>query len=150
MEWMLLPLRRYADFSGRATRQEYWMFTLFCGLLYAAAVIVLIVVAGVSAQGAKPGLDAKLGGDEMPIGFAILILLVVLLYLALFIPTLAVKVRRFHDQDLSGWLVLIGFIPYIGWLVILIFMCIDGTAGPNRFGPDPKGRGGQRQADIFA
>src|SRR5689334_10548378 len=49
MEWMLLPLRRYAEFSGRATRQEYWMFALFCGLLYAAAVIALIVVAGVSA-----------------------------------------------------------------------------------------------------
>jgi uncharacterized membrane protein YhaH (DUF805 family) len=144
MEWMLLPLRRYAEFSGRATRQEYWMFTLFCGLLYAAAVIALIVVAGVSAKGAKPGVD------EMPIGFAIGILLVILLYLALFVPTLAVKARRFHDQDLSGWFVLLGFIPYVGWLVILIFMCIDGTAGPNRFGPDPKGRGGQRQADIFA
>ena len=144
MEWMLLPLRRYAEFSGRATRQEYWMFTLFCGLLYAAAVIALIVVAGVSAKGAKPGVD------EMPIGVAIGILLVILLYLALFVPTLAVKARRFHDQDLSGWFVLLGFIPYVGWLVILIFMCIDGTAGPNRFGPDPKGRGGQRQADIFA
>lgn len=144
MEWMLLPLRRYADFSGRATRQEYWMFTLFCGLLYAAAVIVLIAVAGISAQDAKPGVD------EMPIGVAIGILLVILLYLALFVPTLAVKARRFHDQDLSGWFVLLGFIPYVGWLVILIFMCIDGTAGPNRFGPDPKGRGGQRQADIFA
>jgi len=120
------------------------MFALFCGLLYTAAIIVLIMIAGISAQDAKPGVDA------MPMGFAIGILLVILLYLALFVPTLAVKARRFHDQEPSGWLVLIGFIPYIGWLVILIFMCIDGTAGPNRFGPDPKGRGGQRQADIFA
>lgn len=144
MEWMLLPLRRYAGFSGRSTRQEYWMFVLFCALLYGAAFVLLVAFAVTSEQDGKPGVDA------MPGGVAIGILLMVLLYLALFIPTLAVKVRRLHDQELSGWLVLLGFIPYLGWLIILIFMCIDGTPGPNRFGPDPKGRGGQRQADIFA
>jgi uncharacterized membrane protein YhaH (DUF805 family) len=144
MEWMLLPLRRYADFTGRSTRQEYWMYVLFCALLYMAAFVLLIVFAAASVQGGKTG------SDEMPTGVLIGILLMVILYLGLFIPTLAVQARRFHDQELSGWLVLLGFIPYLGWLIMLIFMCIDGTAGPNRFGPDPKGRGGQRQADIFA
>jgi len=141
---MLLPLRRYADFTGRSTRQEYWMYVLFCALLYMLAFILLIAFAAASVQGGKPG------RDEMPTGVLIGILLMVVLYLGLFIPTLAVQARRFHDQELSGWLVLLGFIPYLGWLIMLIFMCIDGTQGPNRYGPDPKGRGGQRQADIFA
>jgi uncharacterized membrane protein YhaH (DUF805 family) len=60
-------------------------------------------------------------------------------FLASFIPSLAVQVRRFHDQDLTGWLVLLGFIPYVGGLIVLVFMCIDGKRGPNKYGPDPKG-----------
>ena len=144
MEWMLLPLRRYADFTGRSTRQEYWMYVLFCAILYFVALIVFLFCLGLSSEGAKPGDPAATTGALIGI------LVFVLVYLALFIPTLAVQARRFHDQELSGWLVLLGFIPYLGWLIMLIFMCIDGTAGPNRYGPDPKGRGGQRQADIFA
>jgi len=143
MEWMLMPLKRYAEFSGRSQRQEYWMFVLFSCLLYAAAAIVLIALGAMSEAGAG-------GGKEGPIwGFSIGIALIGLLYLGLFIPTLAVQVRRFHDQDLSGWFVLLGFIPYLGGLIMLVFMCIDGTAGTNRFGPDPKGRGGS-EAEIFA
>jgi len=77
------------------------------------------------------------------------IVLLILLYLALFIPWLAVQVRRFHDQDMSGWFVLLQFIPYVGGLIMLVFMCIDGTPGPNRFGADPKAlRDGH--ANIFA
>lgn len=143
MEWMLLPLRRYADFSGRSQRQEYWMFILFSALLYIAAVVLLLVLAAMSESYGKPG-DRASGG--LIIGFA----LIVLLYLGLFIPTLAAQVRRLHDQDLSGWFALLGFIPNLGWFIMLIFMCIDGTAGPNRFGPDPKGRGGDFHADVFA
>ena len=144
MEWMLRPLRRYADFSGRSQRQEYWMFMLLSALLYLAAVIVLVIFAETSNSAGKPGDPAVSNG--MLIG----IFLIILLYLALFIPTLAAKVRRLHDQDLSGWFVLLGFIPNLGWFIMLIFMCIDGTAGPNRFGPDPKGRGGDFHADVFA
>ena len=145
MEWMLLPLRRYADFSGRSQRQEYWMFYLFTTLLYVAAFILVGMWGGLpESPGGKPGVD------EPPIEFSIGVLLIILLYLALYIPTLAVKVRRFHDQDLGGWFVLLGFIPYLGWLIIFIFMCFDGTAGPNRFGPDPKGRGGSYHSDVFA
>ena len=58
--------------------------------------------------------------------------------LATVIPALAVTVRRFHDQDKSGWLILLQFIPYVGWLIVFIFMLLDGTRGPNRFGDDPK------------
>ena len=54
-------------------------------------------------------------------------------------PLIAVEVRRFHDQDRSGWFALLNLIPYIGPLIVLGMMCIDGTPGENRFGPNPKG-----------
>jgi uncharacterized membrane protein YhaH (DUF805 family) len=124
MEWMLLPLKRYADFQGRSRRREYWLFTL--ALIVLATILALF--AGVTSGGAGDGAGASIG----------LILLGILL-LAVFIPSLAVQVRRFHDQNRSGWLVLLGLIPYIGGPIVLVFMCLPGTPGPNRFGEDPKG-----------
>jgi uncharacterized membrane protein YhaH (DUF805 family) len=70
-----------------------------------------------------------------------------LLIVAIIIPSLAVQVRRFHDQDKSGWFVLIGFIPFVGSLIVFVFMCLAGTDGPNRFGPDPKD---PHAEDVFA
>src|SRR5436190_795803 len=93
MEWMMLPLRRYADFTGRSTRQEYWMFVLLCALIYFVALVLFVFVATASFQGGKPA------QPEMPTGLLIGILLLVLIYLGLFIPTLAVQARRFHDQE---------------------------------------------------
>jgi uncharacterized membrane protein YhaH (DUF805 family) len=125
MEWMLLPLKRYADFEGRSQRKEYWMFML--GYVLAAIVLGFLVVI------------------VRPVGLGLL----GLLGLAIIVPSIAVQVRRFHDQDKSGWFVLLGFIPYIGWLIVVVFMCIEGTSGPNRFGADPKG-GGEALHDVFA
>ncbi len=143
MEWMLMPLKRYADFSGRSRRQEYWLYVLFMTLVYVGGIVIAIAVGATEMSAFDPK------SEEIPGATMIVILLLVLVYLGFFIPTLAVQVRRFHDQDLSGWFVLLGFIPYVGWLIVLIFMCIDGTPGPNRFGPDPQGRG-DSHASIFA
>ena len=63
-------------------------------------------------------------------------------FLYLFIPALAVTFRRLHDTDRSAWWILVGLIPFLGALALLVFYCLDGTPGANRFGPDPKGRGG--------
>lgn len=121
MDWMTLPLKRYADFSGRSRRKEYWMFVL--GVFIAA--IVIGIIEGIL------GLNQMVGGTYGP--------LTLLLFLAVIIPGIAVQVRRFHDQDKSGWFVLLGLIPLLGGLIVLVFMCLEGTRGPNRFGPDPKG-----------
>lgn len=128
LEWALLPLKRYADFSGRSRRKEFWLFTL----LITVVMIVLSVVTGAGAVFMDPATAAS------GAGFGMGIILILLLSLALFIPGLAVQVRRFHDQDKSGWFVLLNFIPYLGGLIVLVFMCLEGTRGPNRFGPDPK------------
>lgn len=61
-----------------------------------------------------------------------------LLALGLLLPSIAVAVRRLHDTERSGWWLLIGFVPLVGGIVLLVFMCLDGTSGANRFGPDPK------------
>ena len=119
-DWMLLPLKRYADFSGRSRRKEYWFFTLVC------------FIAGIVASVVERVLG--LGGMFGPYG-----LLSVLLMLGLLVPSVAVSIRRFHDQDKSGWFLLLALIPFIGSVVVLVFMCLPGTSGPNRFGPDPMG-----------
>jgi uncharacterized membrane protein YhaH (DUF805 family) len=140
MEWMLMPLRRYADFSGRSRRKEYWMFALFILIVYAVLGTLFVMGANFASVGS--------GGDPeiSAIGW-VAISLFGLVALAIFIPSLAVVVRRLHDQDKSGWFILIQFIPYIGGVIMLIFMCIEGTKGENRFGPDPKG---ENIADVFA
>lgn len=132
MEWMLLPLRRYADFQGRSRRLEYWMFTLGASLLLVVAIIAFVVIAHAFAPEERLP-DTSLNPASIALGLFIL-----LFYMAIFVPSIAVQVRRFHDQDKSGWLILLGFIPYVGGLVLLVFMCLEGTHGPNRYGPDPK------------
>lgn len=133
---MILPYKRYFDFSGRSQRKEYWMFTLLWVL------VLIVFVATMIASAA--GLDR----NEPPgPAFWIALSALGLFLVGSFIPSISVTVRRFHDQDLSGWMYLLGFIPSVGGLVIIVFMCIEGTKGDNRFGHDPKGKG---DADIFA
>jgi uncharacterized membrane protein YhaH (DUF805 family) len=126
MEWMLLPYYRYADFNGRSRRKEYWMFTLFTTLVI--AFLALLIGIG--------GMDST-GEDLNPFGYLVLIAGVIFL-LGSFIPGIAVCVRRFHDQDKSGWFYLLNFIPYIGGFVVFVFMLLDGTRGANHYGPDTK------------
>ncbi len=132
MEWMLLPLKRYADFTGRSRRMEYWMFQLGQIILYSVVGIACFVLAALIGQASE-----ELAG-------LIIIFPILLLAMALIVPNLAVQVRRLHDQDKSGWMILIGLIPF-GGFILLIFMFLEGTAGPNQYGEDPKGTA----ADTF-
>lgn len=128
MDWMLMPLKRYADFNGRSRRKEYWMFALFTFIVY--AVLYALMFMGMDYETGQPG---ALGMLAMG--------LLGLFALGVLVPSIAVAVRRFHDQDKSGWFVLLMFIPFIGGLIVLVFMCLEGTRGPNRFGEDPKAGG---------
>ena len=93
MEWMLMPLRRYADFSGRSRRKEYWMFTLFILLVY-AVLGTLIAMGGVFSSMGDPGATPQIGVlGWLGIG------LLGIFALGIFIPALAVFVRRLNDQD---------------------------------------------------
>jgi uncharacterized membrane protein YhaH (DUF805 family) len=120
--WAILPLKRYAIFEGRARRSEYWNFQLF-------VILPLFFMLGVA--GAM--------SSDMLIG------LLFLVWLGLLIPSLAVTVRRLHDRDLSGWLVvlagLLSLIPFVGFpigLGFIVLLALPGTHGQNTYGPDPK------------
>ena len=153
IDYALTPLRKYADFSGRARRSEYWWFFLL--------VIVLSIVAMI--------LDSIVGTGAM---FGTYGLFGLIVGLGTFVPSLAAATRRLHDTNRSGWWLLLAVVPYaiamimmvaalaggdpatagagtlataglmsivalIGGLVVLVFLVLDGTPGDNRFGPDP-------------
>jgi uncharacterized membrane protein YhaH (DUF805 family) len=108
-------LSKYAQFSGRSSRSAYWWFVLFSILAYIATAIV-----------------------DAAINTRILSWLAVL---ALFLPSLAVLVRRLHDTDRSGWWVFIWFVPIIGSIVLIVFACTD-TGPPNKWGNGADGTTG--------
>lgn len=112
MNWFVEVLKKYAVFSGRARRKEYWMFTLISSLIYLGLVILGLAM-----------------DTEVPeIVFAV----------AIFLPSLAVSVRRLHDTGRSGWWVLIGLVPCVGSIIMIIFMATEGQRDANQYGPDPK------------
>jgi uncharacterized membrane protein YhaH (DUF805 family) len=112
MSWFIEALKKYAVFSGRARRKEYWMYTLFVSIIY----IVLAIVAVAAKQP----------------------LIAAVFYLAIILPSLAVTVRRLHDTGRTGWWVLIGIVPLVGAVVMLVFLCSDSESGQNKYGPNPK------------
>ena len=117
MSWYLQALKKYAVFSGRSRRKEYWFFVLFA--------VIISIVLGV--------IDVMIGTQTGGIG-----ILSAIYALAMLIPSIAVSVRRLHDIDKTGWWILIGFIPLIGTIILLIFAFLPGTAGDNKYGADPK------------
>jgi uncharacterized membrane protein YhaH (DUF805 family) len=131
MEWMLMPYRRYADFSGRSRRKEYWMFVLFFAIVY--AICYALIFTGMPSYDPATGQMAGGGGALSMLGSVLLLVFA----LGSLIPSVAVVVRRLHDQDKSGWLALLGLVP-IANIVLLVFMFLEGTRGPNKYGPDPK------------
>ncbi len=132
MDWYLDILRHhYADFDGRIGRKEYWTFALVSIGIY----VGLLVVAGV------------LGAIWRPFGW-LAGLAYVAFALAILVPSLALGVRRLHDTGKTGWLMLLSLIPLAG-LVLLYFMILEGDAGPNEYGPNPKSGVGALAGDLY-
>ena len=111
MNYFTGPLSKYADFSGRARRTEYWMFYL----TYIIAMVVASIIDGI-------------------IGFPIF---TIILVLGMIIPCLSLTVRRLHDTGRSGWMFFISLVPVIGGLIFLFFMVQD-SREDNDYGPNPK------------
>ncbi len=176
MDWMLMPLRRYADFSGRSRRMEYWMWVLFQFLIYLGVIVLMMIIGGGALMTGDPSSAMAAGGAAL-----VIFGLYFIWQLAVLIPSLAVTVRRLHDTNRSGWWILAPIVPYfvafisifggaasgsqgglaaggiiglvsmlaaIGLgITLLVFMFLEGTKGPNKYGPDPKGA---NTGEVFA
>jgi uncharacterized membrane protein YhaH (DUF805 family) len=122
MHWFINPIKNhYADFSGRATRKEYWMFTL---------IYMLLGVAG----GFSFAFIGFLFFDETFLLVGAIVFIIV--FLGTLIPAIALQVRRLHDIGKSGWWYFIGFIPYIGGIILLVMSALPSQAGSNAYGPN--------------
>lgn len=119
MNWIVICLRKYATFSGRASRSEYWYFALFFLVAYVALSAVDGVL-GTYSQREEVGLLSSI--------FA----------LAVVVPALAVTCRRLHDIGRSGWWQLLNFVPLVGFIVLLFWLVKDTVPGDNEYGPSPK------------
>lgn len=127
MQWFILAItKKYADFSSRSRRTEFWMFFLFNIIISIGLSVILGLLGSVDPTGTIALLGSAVIG---------------LVSLALLIPGIAVTVRRLHDTGRSGWWILIGLLPVIGLIVMLIFMVLDSEPGENKWGPNPKGIG---------
>ena len=160
IDWATRPLQKYADFTGRAPRAEYWWFVL----LYMVGFVVATII------------DSVLGLDAMALTYGPV---TILFALAILVPSLAVGARRLHDTDRSGWWLLMPGLPYllgialvfggaasgnsmlamlggalafVGFIcgiVLLVWFCTKGTDGPNRFGDDPLADPAEDLAQTF-
>ena len=119
MEWYFTVLRKYAVFTGRARRKEYWMYTLINGI-----VISILAVS-----------DSFTSMFDTGYGIGMLTSIYIL---GVMIPGIAVTVRRLHDTGRSGLWYFVGLIPVIGWLAVLIFTLLDSEFGTNEYGDNPK------------
>jgi len=108
-------LNKYATFTGRASRSEFWFFYLFLAIVDSIAGVVDAFI---------------LNNSNSP--------LTIIMGLGFFVPLIAVATRRLHDIDRSGWWQLLAFLPIIGTIILIIWLCTAGTAGNNRFGANPQ------------
>ncbi|NQX82736.1 MAG: DUF805 domain-containing protein [Flavobacteriaceae bacterium] len=113
MDWYIKVLKQYADFNGRARRKEYWMFVLF-NFIFTVSLSAMSYITG---------------NNYLLFIYSVL----------LFIPKLAVSVRRLHDIGKSGWMYLIAFIPLVGAIWLLVLFVTDSDIGSNEYGENPKG-----------
>ena len=112
LNWYLNPLKKYVQFDGRASVKEFWMFFL-CNFIVE---LIIGFIQGI--------LDISILGG--------------IYSLAILLPSLALAIRRLHDQSKAGWWILVSLIPLIGWIWYIVLMCLSGTVGPNQYGEDPK------------
>ena len=115
IEYYIQAFQKYGQFSGRATRAEYWWF-------YLVTVAVSLLLAIIDSVFSIP-----------------FTLLSTIYFFASLIPSLAIQVRRLHDVDKSGWYMLLNFVIIIGWIWLLVLNIKDSTPGANKYGPNPKG-----------
>jgi uncharacterized membrane protein YhaH (DUF805 family) len=111
--WKKVVLDNYVNFQGRARRAEFWWFFL--------ANLIVFVVLGILTAIVK-----------------VFVVVEVIVALGLILPSIAVAVRRLHDSDKSAWFLLLGFVPFVGGIIMIVLYCLDSTRGTNQYGTSEK------------
>jgi uncharacterized membrane protein YhaH (DUF805 family) len=120
--------KKYATFTGRASRSEYWWWALFTFIVYLGLGLLTFAV----------GTATSRDGGRTPGALAIpLIILFAVFLLGIIVPTLALSVRRLHDAGYSGLLALLFLIPYVGGLIIMIFALLPSSPAGAKYDPVP-------------
>jgi uncharacterized membrane protein YhaH (DUF805 family) len=119
MQWYTDVIKKYAEFSGRARRKEFWMFALF-NVIISIILSIIDNIIGTTFGSANQGVLSSIYS------------------LAVLLPSIGVGIRRMHDTNRSGWWILITLVPCIGWIIYIVFAAQEGVAGDNQYGPDPK------------
>lgn len=139
-----MPLNQLLfGFNGRIRRSQYWLTWLAC-------ILVLCVVNAPLFFMLRASYDPYTGTSSTSGLAGIAVLVMFGLYIPAIWIGLALQVKRWHDRDKSGWWVLIGLIPFGGLWVLIECGFLDGTQGPNKFGPSPKGIGDPNLAQTFS
>lgn len=127
------PYRKYADFSGRARRREYFLFIALQWLVIAALVTLhSVATGGAPLPRPESGWRGGLAGQLTAVAMALFVL-------ASLVPWLALSTRRLHDRGYRGWVMARWFLPYLGLLFMAWDLLRPGDKGDNAFGPDPRG-----------
>lgn len=121
----------YANFSGRARRREYWYFCLAMWIIN----MIMQFVSALSTAALLTADSSSSAGLTIP---TIVSSIMLLISLAVLIPSIAVCIRRLHDIGKSGLYLLLSFIPLVGGIILLIWFCRDSEVGANKWGPNPK------------
>ncbi len=145
MDWITSPFRKYADFTGRATRREFWFFFL----LYSVTVLAANFFDAL--DGTRVVVAARMGAAELTVSILFLL------------PLLSSTARRLHDSGRSGWWMMLLYLPYVGWvaaqnrpdaelvvsggilvgfIALVVLLLLPGTPMENRYGTNPRGVGG--------
>lgn len=122
MGWYLVALKKYAVFSGRSTRKEFWLFTLINMLINLSLALLFFVQSFL--------FHPFVMWDQALIALAVFNVIICL-------PSLGVSIRRLHDTDRSGWFICLNVIPVLGTVLLIFFLCLEGSIGDNQFGEDP-------------
>ena len=134
----LTVMRKYAAFSGRASRREYWMFALVVFAMMIAGFILdpvlgIYILPGVFKTSTSAEVNGAVLAAQQHDGIGILTTIVYLVHL---VPGMAVAIRRFHDSNKSAWTILLAFVPFVNFYLFYL-LCRQGTPGPNNYGPSP-------------
>ena len=132
MKWIIVYFKRYMDFSGRSTKEEYWYPIIFHVFIYLILITTYIILFSFFFTSSL--VYGSAFGSVISFLLVLIFIISLLYFLLIFIPLLSVSIRRLHDIGYSGWYLLISFIPFLGQIFLIFLFLKDSERGKNKWG----------------